>query len=315
MERIKKLFLKRDGGKKIVKIPSKTTIILGVTLLFAILEINKHFFQETSFLNKASLRAITAVFGRKKNPSSKDARKIPRRPRGVGNTKLRETNRPTAEKQSKRPKNVKDNSSQVIERKIENKGSGNTFPVGTSAVGITLNVVDTRRPTDVVRVSLPYGIKTTVPKNSILTGTATYKETEGNISLTFSRLAYPDGREFKIDAVALNPKDFSPGIKGRHHGNLGLKTAARAGLSAAGAMSEVLAKKEFLGARSDYGEVHVKSTLRDAALIGISQTAKEESRRQAESLHKEAQREYATLKAETALIVSLTETFREEEIR
>ena len=127
----------------------------------------------------------------------------------------------------------------------------------------------------------------------------------GKVFIVFRSAILPDGREFKVGAYALDPDGFAPGLKGRIHGNTGLKLAAALGISVLGGVSGVLADKRTIG-----GHITVKDTLKDATFEGVSQTAQREAGRRLGNLEREAQGEYATLPKGSALVVELTEPFR-----
>ena len=184
------------------------------------------------------------------------------------------------------------------------------LPSGTSAVGVTLQGVDTRDGEGTVRVLLPYGMahksRRTIPKETVLLGRISSAKGE-KVFVSFHKAVYPDGKEYGISAHAVDPHDFTAGIEGTIHGNIDLKMAAAMGLSMVGAMGGVLAEKESLG--GEYGRITVKSTLKDAALSGLSEVAERESRRRLEAVGREAHGGYATVQKGEALIVTLTEAF------
>ncbi len=179
-----------------------------------------------------------------------------------------------------------------------------SLPTGATAIGKTLNTVDTRDPSAVVRVQLPHGWGVyKIPKNSVLLGAAFPR---GNrLFMQFQKLVTPNGSEMPIQAQALDPKDFRAGVTGTRHGRTGLKIAAGLGASMIGGITETLAKKEGVG--GIYGGVEVRSKFSDAALVGISRVAEKEAARHAQEAQEEAEREYLTLEANTALIILLTE--------
>ena len=198
---------------------------------------------------------------------------------------------------------------QVVVRKEEKSGQGQTLPAGTSAVGKTLSAIDTRTKT-MARVLLPYGFShkgtRKIPKNSVAVGVSTFQE-NGRVSINFQKVIFPDGQDFEFSAYALDAKDFSAGVEGDFHNNLDSKLAVASTLSMVGRMSGVLAHKESLG--GEYGRVTIKSNLKDAALDGASQVLNDEARRQLETAQGNAQAAYITLERGKELIVSLTQAF------
>ena len=233
-------------------------------------------------------------------------KKAYKRPRGISRQK------PNSKKKRKRRQWIKNQillpyTQAVIVRNDEDSQK-NGLVAGTSAVGKTLHGIDTRSP-DGVRVLLPYGMGDKqghkIPAGSVLMGKASPRGDK--IFLTFQRVICPSGDEFAISAHALDPKDFTAGVKAKRHGNLDSKLATAMGFSMLGTMGEIMAQKEALG--GEYGRITVKSTLKDATLSGVSEVSNAEAQRRLEKMDSEAQTEYLTLPANTALIITLAEAF------
>ena len=236
-------------------------------------------------------------------------KKAYKRPRGVSGQ------RPNAKKKRKRRQQRKNQIlvpyTQGIFIREEEDSPENRLATGTVAVGTTLHGIDTRAP-DMVRVLLPHGIKgkhgRIIPRESVLFGNATPRGDK--IFFAFERVVFPSGGEFPISAHALDSKDFSAGVMAKRHGNLGAKLAAAMGFNMLGTMGEVMAEKEALG--GEYGRITVKSTLKDAALSGVSEVSNAEAQRRLEKMNREAQTEYLTLPAGSVFLITLTETFRRQ---
>ena len=117
-----------------------------------------------------------------------------------------------------------------------------------------------------VEVILPYG-GGHLPPHTALYGRSEYLGEGSKVFIQFSKARTPDGRHFRINAHALDSKDYSRGLTGKgHSGNLG-RTAALMGLAMASGMTEVLTQKQVLGSREI---VTPKSTMRNALYHGTS---------------------------------------------
>ncbi len=214
-----------------------------------------------------------------------------------------ETKTPRKSPGRKKTRGIVSASQAVIVHPEEKAQKTLSLPTGATAVGKTLNMIDTRDPSAVVRVLLPHGWGVyKIPKNSVLFGKASSRD--NRLFMNFNRLVTPDGRELPLQAEALDPRDFRSGVTGTRHGRTGLKIAAGLGASMIEGLTHTLAKKESVG--GIYGGVEVRSKLSDAALVGISKAAGQEAERHAREAQEEAQREYLTLEANTALIIVLT---------
>ncbi len=187
-----------------------------------------------------------------------------------------------------------------------------TLPMGTNLIGKTLTTIDTRAADQVVKVLLPYGGRASaggeLPKNTTLFGQVTYDGKGEKVFVKFTKGLLPSGQEFAVEAQALNPGDYSPGLAGHFHGNADTRVASSLGLTMIAGMSDVLTEKESLGGGGFLpGSVTPKSTMRNAIMHGVSQVAQDEATRQAEAIGQEPQ--YVTVDAGTDLIVSLTKAF------
>ena len=226
----------------------------------------------------------------------------------LGVSTEQETPKPRRRKRRKKPSGYQ----AVILHPDQRKKKEKSLPIGTIAIGKILNAVDTRDTSSIVRVLLIYGIKGGIPKDSVLIGTASPRGKR--IALNFHRLILPDGSEREIKAQALDPKDFRSGVTAKHHGRTKLKIASSLTATMVEGVTSTLAKKEALGG-GEYGDIKVRSTLRDAALVGVSKVAEREALRHAQEAERESTREYLTLEPETAVIITLTETFNGEKLQ
>lgn len=209
------------------------------------------------------------------------------------------------------------NARQVFERQ-DAEGSLTPLPSGTNFIGKLVNGIDTREGNQTMRVTLPYGASHpsggSIPRESILLGTASYQGKGDRVYIRFNRAIFPSGEEFKIDAQALSSADYTPGLPGENHSQSDMRMIGSLGLTMVSAAAEVLTQKSPLSGMNQLGQVVVepKPNLRNAALQGISQTSKEEASRHAEVA--KGQEEYLTVEAGGDLIVSLLTPFKGENL-
>ena len=184
------------------------------------------------------------------------------------------------------------------------------IPLGSNAIGKLLTSIDTRNKGQLYKVLIPYGMsfqnKASIPKNSILFGSAHYDGKGEKIFITFTKGTTPQGKEFAIEAQALGTEDYSPGIKAETHNNPFGKLAPVLGISMISEMATILTKKKALGR---YGAVVPRSGLKNALTSGIAKVTQMEADRRSEKLAQEAP--YATLEAGKDLIIALTRAWGE----
>lgn len=209
------------------------------------------------------------------------------------------------------------NAKQVIERQA---GDGNltSLPSGTNFIGKLVNGIDTREANQTVRIVLPYGGSHpsggSIPRDSILLGTASYSEKSDRVYVRFTRVIFPSGDEYKIDAQALSSADYTPGLAGEVHGQSDMRMIGSLGLTMVSAAAEVLTEKTPFGAINPLGQIAVepRPNLKNAALKGVSEASKEEAGRHAEVA--KGQEEYLTINTGGDLIVSLLTPFKGENL-
>ncbi|MBT4792623.1 MAG: hypothetical protein HON90_13705, partial [Halobacteriovoraceae bacterium] len=179
-----------------------------------------------------------------------------------------------------------------------------SLPTGTNFIGKLLSTVDTRDLNQFIKVLLPYGGsykgKNKLPKDSMLLGSVKYSGRGEKVYINFVKAILPTGQEMEISAVALNPKDYSTGILGEHHGTRGIRIATTLGLSMVSGMTEVLTEKQALG---ENGTVTPKANMKNAFYHGVSKVSEMEASRQAQELS--AEKAYVTIEAGSDLIISL----------
>ncbi len=202
---------------------------------------------------------------------------------------------------------IKYKAPQVIRRKVS-EGGVMGLPLGTHIKGRLLTAIDTRETTQLYKVLLPEGGQdkngSFIPRNSILFGTVRYPGQGKKVFMEFTKILLPNGREGKIHAQALHPKDQSPGLVGDFHGQAMKKIASTLGLGVLSTMTETLTKKEFHGQGA---HLTPRATARNAFYQGVSKASQMEAQRRANHMGK--QPEYVTLPAGQKIIVNLLTTY------
>lgn len=192
---------------------------------------------------------------------------------------------------------------QVVVREDASLGYG--FSAGSNLIGELQSTIDTRDPSQVVRVVLPYGGKSRdgsseIPKGTLLLGQVNYPGKGEKVFIQFLQAILPDGKPVKIAALALDPKDYSTGLNGEIQSQAKSRALSMMGLSALSAMGNVMTEKESMG---EYN-VAAKANAKNALLAGVSRAAEIEATRLQEQ--SEAQ-DYVQVETGTAVVISLTQ--------
>lgn len=206
---------------------------------------------------------------------------------------------------------------QVIDRQ---SGDGNLTPLpsGVNFIGKLVSGIDTREANQVVRIVLPYGGSHpsggSIPRDSILLGSASYSGKSDRVYVRFNRVIFPNGEEFKIDAQALSSADYTPGLIGEVHSQSDMRMIGSLGLTMVSAAAEVLTEKTQLNAINPFGQIAAQPSpnMKNAALKGVSEVSKEEAARHAEVA--KSKEEYLTINTGGDLIVSLLTPFKGESL-
>jgi hypothetical protein len=136
----------------------------------------------------------------------------------------------------------------------------------------------------------------------------TYSGKGEKVFIKFAKGILPTGEEFPLEAQALSPGDYSPGLAGRFHGNADMRVASTLGLTMVSGMSDALTEKESMGGGIlQPGSVTVKPDMKNAFYHGLSQATQNEANRQGDAIAQEP--EYITIDADTDVIVSLTKAY------
>lgn len=178
------------------------------------------------------------------------------------------------------------------------------IPSGANFVGKLLTSIDTRSPQK-VHVILPYGGSHrsgggALPPETILMGQFSYSGQGERVFMVFNRAVLPDGQEIAITAQALSSKDYRAGVIGDFHSNKGSQMASVLGLSMVGGISEVMVEKEGLG--QSY-EATPKATLKNGFYNGMAKVAEMEANNQAAQLAQTPN--FVTIDSGGDLIISL----------
>jgi len=313
---IRRYFLKIDGKKEILNILNIKIFGMAIFVLFAATEV--FWPQDQTGLSKSNKQFVSnGNLGQEKQSSSQTSKRA---------SEVISSHQEQFEAQQRGrhrkvrriplvPQNVIFNATQVITR----SGIGGTMrplPSGTNFIGQLLNGIDTRNQNQIIKVLLPYGARHrnggTIPKNTTLLGAVSYSGQGEKVYIGFNRAIFPNGKEYKINAQALNSKDYSAGLVGEFHGNADLRIAAAIGLTMVSAAAGVLTTKATIGALDQSGQATIvpESTMRNALLHGVSKVSEQEATRQAQEL--EQKKQYVTVDAGSDLIVSLLITFNGE---
>jgi len=216
-----------------------------------------------------------------------------------------------------RPKDIVYSGKQVLER-TGIDGLLTPLPSGTNFIGKLLTLIDTNVPGQVAKVTLPYGARHpkggSLPKNSTLFGTTASDGESEKVFIRFHKVIFPDGKEYRIDAQALNSADFLPGIVGIKHSNTDLKMASSMGLTMISAASDVLTQRSGFQAMGGIpmGIDSPDATIKNAILQGVSQVSRLEAQKQAQDLGNVP--DYVTVPEGADLIINLLSPFNGEAI-
>lgn len=192
---------------------------------------------------------------------------------------------------------------QVVLREDGTLGYG--FHAGSNLIGELQSTIDTRDPSQIVRVVLPYGGRSRdgnaeIPRGTLLMGQVSYQGKGKKVFIQFQQAILPEGKAIKISAIALDPKDYSTGLIGEIQSQAKSRTLSVMGLSALSAMGNVMTEKESLGLYN----VEAKANARNALLAGASKAAEVEASRLQEQTEMQ---DFVQVDAGTAVVVSLTQ--------
>ena len=310
-KKIISFFITTEAGQKRPhkKNLGRLILFLGLCVVFSL--VFRAANQDTSELSQ-----ISRIDFIKKDPKTLGLPKISESVKGLFKSELspnestKEIKPPKKQKVSKRPSiKIKYKAPQIIRREDSLKSQG-FIPMGSKFIGKLLTPIDTRHSNQFYKVLLLYGArfkKAFIPRGSILFGKVKYSGQGEKVFISFTKGIYTNGYEFKIAGQALDPKDYSLGLTGRRHSQFATRLATTLGLSAVSGVAATLTQKQPVGV---FGHTVVEPNTKNAIYAGLSQTAQEESQRQAQRLNNT--QAYVTIKAGVALIVNLTSAYRGE---
>lgn len=189
----------------------------------------------------------------------------------------------------------------------ENPSGAKSMRMGSKLIGVLASAIDTRAPS-LVRVILPHGgdiSGVAIEPGSTVVGQFNYSGDGDRVYLTFSRIDSSGGNIKKLNAVALDARNFSPGIHGEEFTGGGIKLAANLGLSMFSGMADTLTERESLG--GSYNGVQAKPSAKNALLQGLSKASQEQAGRSASSIEQE--RNYVIIPQGKEMIIELIEDF------
>lgn len=313
-------FLKSYFKSKIIKIyPSKETINLGNLMLygsglFLILALISSFWFSPEESRSLYNRVMSASGSEDEDSEEPEGSSSVSSKNLKGTRKLKKgrklsgdnTDSSSTKKRGLTPSTIKYAGTQVLVRKTDQ--GGRALPVGTNFIGRLLTDIDTRMTDNLVRVLLPFGAKfkdrAGLPAKTLLLGMAKYSGHGKRLFLKFHIGVLPSGEQFKLQAQAMDSKDFSIGLLGKYHSAFGNRVGATLGFAFLSGASDVMQEREALG---EGFMVSKKANLKNAMLGGLSEFSKTEGALQLQEVRGKGA--YVTLPQGKELIVTLTETF------
>ena len=119
-----------------------------------------------------------------------------------------------------------------------------------------------------------------IEKNTILFGRVTYSGHGEKVYLALNKALSPEGHEFEIEAQALNPKDYSPGLAGTLNSNSDFRILSAVGLAVVSGATEIMTEREMVNDMSV-----PKLEMQNAVYQGISKSSQAEASREASKLN------------------------------
>ncbi len=304
--KIKSYYFIEEGGKQVInskQVKYTFSILVGLTTIFQIFRP-----EDDSILGK-SFKPFDSTEKKhaKMNPGNADALV------NAHDQEARAQSHKASGRVLVRPTKLAYNARQVFER-TEAQGLMSPIPSGTNFIGKLINGVDTREDNQVLKVILPYGGRHpsggSIPKDSVLLGNASYSGGD-RVHIRFTRIIYPSGQEYKIDAQALSSGEYTPGVIGEHHSETDLRVAGSLGLTLVSAATDVLTQRTTFGGNPyGIGIAQPTATMRNAGLQGVSHVSKQEAERYGSKM--QSKEEYLTVHTGGDLIIGLLTPFKGE---
>ena len=279
IEKIKNLFFIKNGGKKIIH---KNNSLILIFIIFSSWIILDYFFYRK---NDAAIRHTT----NRQKPRNQENAKTTKKPVNIGGIKDFIPVRKKPKKQKKKIFSPINYDGKLV---FYNPHVKKSKVKAQRLIGKLLDAIDTRFPVK-IRILLPLG-EGSLARNTILIGKVTGTKEE-RIHIHFTR-AHSSSEEKAISAIALDPKDYKPGIIGILHGNSLRRIGKTIGLTMLGAVSETLIEKEKIGA-----SISPKANLKNGLLRGTAEISSLEARKYLKE--EENTKPYLTVNAGKAIII------------
>ena len=309
---IVKFHFDNDGGKRTLKKRNAKITLTGVFTLITLLQFLKAI--DNSELSKTYKPFCAGFFWRDKKKFS-DASSL--EINLLTESQANEKRKGAAGVPLIRPRELVYSGKQVFERSGA-ESLLTPLPSGTNFIGKLLSSVNTNEQGQVIKVTLPYGARHqrggSIPKDTVLHGSASPDGESDKVFIRFHKIIFPDGKEYRIDAQALNSADYSPGLLGVRHSNTNLKMASSVGLTMVSAASDVLTHRSGMGSIGGImmGPDSPDATIKNAILQGVSQASRQEAQKQAQDLGNVP--DYVTIPVGSDLIINLLSPFNGEAI-
>ena len=309
---MKQFHIDNEGGKRTIKKRNTKITLTGWFTFITLIQFLK--FSDNSDLSKSYKPFCPGFFWRdKKKLTDSSSVEINLLTESQANAK----SKGTASVPLMRPSEVVYSGKQVFERSGA-EGLLTPLPSGTNFIGKLLSSINTNEQGQVIKASLPYGARHprggSLPKGTILHGLASLDGESDKVFIRFHKIIFPDGKEFRIDAQALNSADYSPGLLGVRHSNTDLKMASSIGLTMVSTASDVLTRRSGIGSIGGItmGPDSPDATMKNAILQGVSQASRQEAQKQAQDLGNVP--DYVTIPSGSDLIINLLSPFNGEAI-
>ena len=306
-------FFKMEGEKKVVK--KKNLKWLAVVLFLIVICYQFLSMEDTSRLERSYQPIVNGIKNLTNASNSESKQKDEVNVGSANNNKDKKNKKQNGKRDVNVPLQIVYNAKQVIEREIDKDLTVGSLPSGSNFIGKLLDSIDSRNGSAMARVVLPYGAQNikggSIPKNSILVGSITASGESEKIFIRFSKIIFPNGEAYKIDAQALTSNDYSPGIIGSVQSNADSRMFGSVAMTIVSTAADVFTQKTTMGGMPQgIGMMQTEPTAKNAALQGISQLAKEEAGRKAQKA--QSTENYVVAPADNDLIVNLLSPFNFE---
>ncbi len=306
-------FFEMEGDKKIVK--KKSLKWLAVGLFLIVISYQFLSMEDTSRLERSYQPIVNGIKNLTNASDIEYEKKDEVNVGSVNNNNEKKSKKQNSKRDVNVPMQIVYSAKQVIDREMDKDLTMGSLPSGSNFIGKLLDSIDSRNGSSVTRVVLPYGAQNikggSIPKNSTLVGSITASGESEKIFIRFSKIIFPSGEAYKIDAQALTSNDYSPGIIGSVQSNADSRMFGSVAMTIVSTAADVFTQKTTMGGMPPgIGMMQTEPTAKNAALQGISQLAKEEAGRKAQKA--QSAENYVVAPADSDLIVNLLSPFNFE---